>query len=84
VLLGGEEQPHGLVVEGSVLIIGVIVANQGLLGRRLFLLLLGGLDMAQQCGGSFDNLRKMRLVCAFGIFFLQKSAAYLRVVQLVW
>jgi hypothetical protein len=69
VLLGGEEQPDSLVVERSVLIIGVIVTNQGLLGCRLFLLLLGGLDMAQQCGGSFDNLRKNEISMRTWIFF---------------
>jgi hypothetical protein len=68
VLLGGEEQPHGLVVERSVLVIGVIVTDQGLLGRRLFLLLLGRLDMAQQGGGSFDNLRENEISMRGGIF----------------
>ena len=68
VLLGGKEQPHSLVVERSVLIIGVIVADQGLLSRRLFLLLLSRLDMAQQGGGSFDNLRKNKISMRGGIF----------------
>lgn len=40
VLLGGKEQPHSLVVDRGILIIGVIVTNQGLFGRRLLLLLL--------------------------------------------
>ena len=58
VLLGGEDKPHGFIVQRCVLVIGlIVVANQSLLRRRLFLLVLAGLDVSQQCGGSFLDLR---------------------------
>jgi len=61
VLLGGKNEPNGFVVEGCLLIIGIIIANQSLLGCGLFLLFLVRLDMAQQCGGSFGDLGRVSM-----------------------
>lgn len=67
VLLGGENEPDGFVVERSLLIIGVliVVADQGLLGRGLFLRFLVRLDMAQQRGRGFDNLSTISRCAGF-------------------
>ena len=40
VLLCREDEPDSLVVDGGLLVIGVIVTNQSLLSRRLLLLFL--------------------------------------------
>jgi hypothetical protein len=52
VLLGSEDKPDSFVVERGLIIIRVlvVVADQGLLGRGLFLGVLVRLDMAQQRG----------------------------------
>lgn len=58
VLFGGEHEPYGLVMNGAVFGVGlVIISYESFLGRGLFLLLLFRIDMSQQCGGSFLNLK---------------------------
>lgn len=49
VLFGGEDEPDGFVVKRRVLLLVlVIIANQGLLCRRLFLFLLLRFDMSYE------------------------------------
>lgn len=58
VLLGGEHEPDGFVVDRAVFGVGlVVIPNEGFLGGRLFLLLLLRVDVSQKCGGSFLDLR---------------------------
>ena len=48
VFLGREDEPNGSVVDGGVLVIRVIIADQSLLGRRLLRLLLSSFDVLQK------------------------------------
>lgn len=48
VLLSGEDEPDGFVVKRCAFFILVIVSNQGLLGRILFLFFLLRLDVSQK------------------------------------
>jgi hypothetical protein len=55
-LLSGENEPDCFILGRAVLVIGVIVANESLLGGGLLLFLLSRLDVLQQRGGSFEGL----------------------------
>lgn len=60
VLLGGKDEPNGFVVKRCVFFIFVIISNQGLLSRILFLFFLLRLDVSQKCRRSSGNLYRKK------------------------
>lgn len=60
VLLGGQDEPDGFVVKRCVFFILVIVSNQGLLGRILFLFFLFRFDLSQKGRRSSADLEKKK------------------------
>jgi hypothetical protein len=63
VLLGGEHEPDGFIVEGRIVVgVVIVVSNEGLLGRCLFLLVLFRFDVPEEGRRSSGDLRKKKKV----------------------